>query len=298
MGTIFKIICYAHENDSINEKIDKSFALIDSLNQIFSDYLPDSELNRLCSQSGNGYYIEVSELLFDIIQKSLYWSAFSHGIFDISVGPYTQLWRRAIRQEKIPEQTRIDQAAESVGYKYIKLNKKKMQVLLKKKNMQLDFGGIGQGYAVDMVYKQLLSMNIPICLVDGGGDIYAGDPPPGEAGWKIAFEDLEKNNKTLILKNQAISTSGDLYHFMEFKGIRYSHIIDPETGFGMTIPRTATIIAPNTTSADALTKIAIIGGPQKGFNLITKLKNVKALIIQKEGDNLKRYELGTFDFKE
>ncbi len=162
--------------------------------------------------------------------------------------------------------------------------------------MQLDFGGIGQGFAADKVYEFLKRSGIPICLVDAGGDIFAGDPPPGEPGWKIAIEDLENNEKYLYLANRSITTSGDLYNFIELNGVKYSHIIDPKTGMGITIPRTVTIIAPEAVTADVLATAVSVLGPVKGFRLIRKLTQVKALVIESENGKINRYEQGIFDF--
>lgn len=296
MGTIFNIVCYGNNEEYVRERVNEAFSIIDSLNQIFSDYIPDSELNTLCEKSGTGKFIPVSMPLFKVIYQSLYWSKLSQGAFDITVGPYTQLWRRAKRQEKLPDKDNLLKASNSIGYQYIKLNISKRAIFLKKKNMQLDLGGIAKGYTVDSIYSFLKVNKLPFCLVDGGGDIYAGCIPPDAKGWKIAFEDLEKIKKSLFISQKAIATSGDLYRFFEYKGVKYSHIINPRTGFGITIPRTVTVIAPNATEADALATILSVCGPKSGFKLIRKLKQVNALIIQEEGDETKRYEFGYFDF--
>jgi thiamine biosynthesis lipoprotein len=298
MGTIFKIICYAREEDKAENTVMTAFKIIDSLNLVFSDYLPGSELNQLCEQSGSGKYVKVSKALYDIIKISKHWSRISYGSFDITVGPYTQLWRRASRLEKLPQKEQLASASLSVGYKYIKIKRFLQEILLEKPGMQLDLGGIAQGYTSDLIYKFMCESNIPICLVDAGGDIYTGSAPPGKKGWRIAFEDLEKNNKNIILNNSAITTSGDLYHHFDFEGVRYSHILDPSTGIGITIPRTVTIMAQNATTADAVSKILSVCGPEKGFRITKKIKGINALIIQEEEGSLKRYEQGKFDFVE
>ncbi len=298
MGTIFNIICYSKEEKLAVSTVQRAFLVIDSLNQVFSDYVPDSELNKLCSTAGSKGYTRVSQPLFDVINKSLKWSRRSHGAFDITVGPYTQLWRRAMRQEKMPDSLRLVRAAQSVGYRYIRLRKKDHSIRLLKPGMQLDLGGIAKGYTVDKVYEILAAAGLPVSLVDGGGDIYAGAVPPDEKGWKVAFQDLEKNTKFIFLDHKAIATSGDLYRYFEYNGVKYSHIIDPKTGKGITIQRTVSIIAANATDADALATTLSILGPDKGLRLLKRFKEVEALIIQVEKGQTKRYESSDIHFSQ
>ncbi len=295
MGTLFNIICYSDNDSLVRENITRAFLMIDSLNQVFSDYLPESELNELSNSSGTGKYIAVSEPLFDVIRQSLYWSKVTHGIFDITVGPYTQLWRHAVRQEKLPDSLRLKKASQSVGYRYIKLNMKDKKVLLVKKDMQLDLGGIAKGYTVDKVYQLMEKAGIPICLVDGGGDIYAGMSPPDEEGWKVSFQDLEKEKKYISLSQKSIATSGDLYRYFEYGGVRYSHIIDPSTGLGITTRRSVSVIAGNATTADALATYLSVAGPKQGFKTLKKLKGVEALILQQEGEETNHFSYNNFN---
>ncbi|HLF34932.1 MAG TPA: FAD:protein FMN transferase [Cyclobacteriaceae bacterium] len=296
MGTVFKIICFAPESLKTDSIVHHAFSILDSLNLVLSDYLPDNELKHLCQKSSSGAYIDVSDVMYEVAKISLRWAKFSRGTFDITVGPYTQLWRRARRQERLPDENRLKNASGSVGYRFMKLNHDKKQILLKRRGMQLDFGGIGQGYAVDRIYAYLKSQGIPICLVDGGGDIYAGDPPPGEPGWKIGIESHEEKEEYHYISNMSISTSGDLYQYIEYEGTRYSHIVDPKTGLGVTTPRTATIIAPDAVTSDVLATVVCITGPTKGFRWLKKLKGIRALVTELEDENIRRFELGNFDF--
>ena len=162
--------------------------------------------------------------------------------------------------------------------------------------MQLDLGGIAKGYTVDKVYALLKANNLPGSLVDGGGDIYAGIQPPDEQGWKIAIQDPDTIRRNIYLSQQSVATSGDFYRYFEYNHIKYSHIIDPKTGLGITVPRTVTVIAPNATQADAIATIISVLGPQSGFRLIRSEKNIKALVIQQEGSGFRKYESGNINF--
>ena len=297
MGTTFRLIFYADAQDKADELSQKVFERLDSLNQIMSDYLPDSELSKLSRNSGRGQKVKVSDELWEIMRLSNKISRKSKGAFDITIGPLSQLWRRAVRRNEFPDSSRIQDATHRVNYKYIRFYPAKQTVKLKKEGMRLDLGGIAKGYAVDKAFEYLSQKNISIALVDGGGDIRLGDPPPGTAGWKVSVSDLDSTenemNKVLELRNCAIATSGDTYRFIEWKGKRYSHIIDPRTGYGITQQRKTTVIVPNATMADALASALSVMGPKKGFRLLNRLykrTGAYSLFIHKTANGFQKFE--------
>jgi thiamine biosynthesis lipoprotein len=296
MGTLFRIVCYAENEELAKKVINKAFNRVDSLNYIMSDYLPDSELNRLSRSSGEGKYVAVSNDLFNIIELSYQWSVKTNGIFDISIGPFSQLWRRAGRKDAIPTAGQIQNASESVGYRYIHIDSDNKSIHLEKPDMQLDLGGIAKGFAVDEMYDIFIHSGINRVLIDGGGDIRAGKAPPAKNGWKIVLENREKDQHTIYLSNASIATSGDLYRYIQVDSIKYGHIIDPRTGYGSTIPRTVTVQANNCTDADVLASILSIWGAEEGFKFISSIPGTKALIIQNEGDYIERFEKGNLNF--
>jgi len=222
-----------------------------------------------------------------VIQESIYWSEWSDGTFDITIGPYSQLWRRAGRKDLLPDSMQLQEAKALVGYQKIKLNRAERTVMLTKSGMQLDLGGIAKGYTVDKIYNHFKANGYTEVLVDGGGDIRVGKSPPGSEGWRIRIMNGNGLDSMAYLTNCAIATSGDLYRFTEIKGIRYSHIINPFTGYGITIPRTVTVIAPNCTEADVLASILSIMGAENGFELLKKSPEVSAFIVEIEKDEYK-----------
>lgn len=296
MGTIFRIVCYAYQAEKAQQISDRAFERIDELNYIMSDYLPDSELNRLSRNSGSGKYTRVSSDLYVILSLGQQWGITTNGIFDITIGPYSQLWRRAGRKEKLPTPDQIKSASESVGYKYIQIDKDSSAVKLCKERMQLDLGGIAKGYTVDVIYDMFVNSGIKKVLVDGGGDIRVGDPPPGKKGWGIVMENLVDDNHLVYISNTSIATSGDLYRYVQIDSIKYGHIIDPRTGYGLTIRRTVTIQASNCTEADVLASTISIWGAEEGFNFLDDIPDVKAVVVEEEDGNVRRYVHGSFDF--
>jgi thiamine biosynthesis lipoprotein len=141
-----------------------------------------------------------------------------------------------------------------------------------KENMRFDLGGIAKGYAADAMLGIISSYGITRTSITAGGDIRLGDPPPGRKGWRIAVKTFDKDtpDEILTLANCAISTSGDLHQFVMIDGVRYSHILDPETGLGLTEPIAATVIAPTATLSDPLATAACAAGPENAPALLRK----------------------------
>ncbi|MEM9849090.1 MAG: FAD:protein FMN transferase, partial [Bacteroidota bacterium] len=246
MGTNFQLIFYANDDESAQQIADTAFARIDQLNRILSDYLAESELNELVQQSGNQEWVKVSDDLWEVLVYAQWVSKISHGAFDISVQPLSKLWRKMFRQQTFPSRQKIESAKKLVNYKWIELDEQHQRVRLKKEGMRLDLGGIAKGYAVDEVVEVLKDFGVQRALVNGGGDIRISHAPPNQSAWAIQRQDT-----TLALTNTAIATSGSTYQYLIHQGKRYSHIIHPKTGMGITNPQTVSVQAASCMKADA-----------------------------------------------
>ena len=254
MGTQFRIVVYVADSASAIPTIERAFARVDTLEQIMSDYRNDSELNRLARTAGRDTCVAVSADLWNVLQLAQRVSRRSRGAFDVSIGPLSKLWRRAFRQRDMPAAEDIALAQSRVNYRWIKLRRKDRKVGLQEPGMRLDLGGIAKGYAIDAAATVLREAGITRLLVDGGGDLYLGDPPPGRSGWRVRSPRGETQ-----AHNVATATSGDRYRYLEWNGQRYSHLIDPRTGYGVTHRQSVTVWAPTATVADALASAASIG---------------------------------------
>nr|MDQ3331207.1 FAD:protein FMN transferase [Planctomycetota bacterium] len=203
--------------------------------------------------------------------------------FDVTVGPAVRLWRRSWRSKEKPSPETIADALSKVGYENVRINTANSTITLAKPGMQLDFGAIAKGYACDEALAILKSRGLLIGLVEAGGDMACGDAPPGKDGWTIAVESLaapeEPAQRFLALKNCGVATSGDAYQFIDFDGVRYSHIVDPKTGLGLTNHSSVTVIATDATAADALASAVSVLGPKKGKALIDKTDGAEMLMV-------------------
>ena len=287
MGSPFNIIIYSPDSSKAANAAVAAFKMIDTLNEVYSDYLPESELNRLCARSGNGEWVKVSETLFSILQKACRASESSFGSFDVTMSPVIRLWRTARREKRLPDRDSLKAAKQRIGYRFVQFDTAQKSIRLQKRGMQLDLGGIAKGETAQKVYDRLRQLGFPLSLIDAGGDIVAGDVPAQISAWRVAInlpESEELMNRQLMLRNKAVTTSGDLYQYLELKGVRYSHIIDPATGWALTNLRNVTVIADNGADADWLTKACSILSIKKAMKLIRKFKSAEVQIAALENN--------------
>ena len=254
MGTEFKIVLYA-ESDSLAKVVsNEAFARIAELELVFSDYRENSEVSRLSALAGTNQKMRVSDDLWNVLLYARKVTDRSKGAFDFTAGALTKLWRKSFRQKEMPSEAEIAQALKTIGIKNMTLGTVQ-EVELWYEGTQLDFGGIAKGYAVDEALKLLKNRATTRALVDGGGDIAVGEAPPGKEGWEIermVYGELGKlTTEPITLVNQAIATSGHIERFLEDGGQRYSHIIDPRTGYGVTKREIVSVVAPTCAEADA-----------------------------------------------
>jgi thiamine biosynthesis lipoprotein len=204
------------------------------------------------------------------------------------VGPVVKLWRRARRTQRLPDPDDLKQALALVGYQKMRLDPRARTVQLLVPGMQLDLGGIAKGYAADEALKVLERRGIQRALVAAGGDIAVSGPPPDAEGWSIGIAPLEdpdsKPSRYLVLKDAAVSTSGDAEQYVEIDGVRYSHIVDPHTGVGLIGRRSATVVARRGIMADSLTKAVIVPGPERGLATIDQLGSGFAALYLRKTD--------------
>lgn len=286
MGVPFRLVVYATEERTANKAMASAYDRIAELNDSFSDYDPESELSRLSRSSGPGKPIQVSPELLDILQVAQNVSRRTEGAFDVTVGPYVRLWRRARRQKEPVDPKRLADAKQRVGFEHVKIDTQHNTVELQRENMRLDLGGIAKGYAADEAMQVLKQHGIESALIDASGDLLVSDPPPGKSGWTIGVAALKSpaGDPTEYLKvsNSAVATSGDAYQYVEIDGARYSHIIDPGTGVGLTTQSSVTVVAPAATQADAWASAISVLGPDKGLRAVSSQKNITALVTTLE----------------
>src|SRR5687768_6318465 len=295
MGSPFNIIFY-HTDSSEADVISKMcFAIVDSLNKIFSDYSPGSEISLLAENA----YLEpqpvCDNLLFILKESKNAWNK-SGKVFDISIGPLTSLWRKARKEKRFPSKLEIRKAKRLIGFNKLQVDTLNKTVFFTQKGLRLDFGGIVKGYAAQKVIDYLISKKILHALADAGGDIVMSQPPPGKNGWTVGINMPQNENQIwhqdLSLVNCSVATSGDVYQFISHNGKKYSHIIDPRTGYGVTSQRNVTVIAKDGITADWLAtacsilpinKALKLAKKENAYLLVAVLKEDKIVLFKSEG---------------
>jgi FAD:protein FMN transferase len=249
-----------------------------------SDYQADSELNLLCEKPA-GIPVPVSEDLFRVLQRSDHISRISRGAFDVTVGPYVRLWRFARKRKVLPTPAEVAAARTTVGWEKVRLDPRNRTATLEVPGMRLDLGGIAKGYSADQALRELKIHGITRAFVAASGDISLGDPPPGERGWKVGISGWGSSDApcTLVLHNTGISTSGDAEQFIDIDGVRYSHIVSPVTGLGLTERIQVSIVAPDATATDGLATAVSVLGKEAGLRLIEQESRTAALILMPAG---------------
>ena len=294
MAVTVKIILYCADSDIATAAAKDAFSRIHALNGILSDYDPESELRRLCDTAGEGKAIHVSHELWKVLEHAQRVSQESDGAFDVTVGPVVRLWRRARRQKQLPSPQSLRQASELVGYKLVRLDAQRQSVELLKKGMQLDLGGIAKGYAMDEALTVLERHGITRALVEAGGDMRLGEPPPGRPGWRVGIPPLDDPQgeplSCLELCRVAVSTSGDIVQYVEIGGKRYSHVVDPRTGMALTDHCRVMVVGPSGMVADAITKAVGVLGPEKGLGLIDKTPDLAAMVTRAPQGRIEHYQ--------
>lgn len=285
MGTLFIITLYAVDQSTARDAANAAFAKVAELNQMMTDYDPDSELMRL-SGSPVGKPVRISAELFEVLKESQRIAKLSDGAFDVTVGPAVRLWRRARRAAALPAPEQLAQARGWIGWQKLQLDSHQQTATLLATNMQLDLGGIAKGYAADQALAVLRSRGINRALVAASGDIVAGDAPPGQRHWRVAIGSPMNAGLTtnfLQLVNAAVSTSGDSEQFVVVNGQRYSHIIDPRTGVGLTERCQVSVMAPRATQTDAFATAISVLGAEQGRKLVQSQPEMSAIIYRETG---------------
>jgi len=298
MGVPFRIVLYAPDEATATRAAEAAFARIGELNERLSDYSDDSELTRLSRTSGSGQAVRLSDDLWRVLERAQQFAARSGGAFDVTVGPCVNQWRRARRQRALPPPAQLAAARQAVGYQHLVLDPKARTATLAVPSMRLDLGGIGKGFAADEALEVLRELGLRRALVTAAGDMTAGEAPPGKAGWRVEIAPLDVPGappaRYVLLDQAALATSGDLYQHVEIDGVRYSHIVDPRTGLGLTDHSLVTVIARDGTTADALATSVSVLGPQAGLRLVEQVPGAAAVIVRKPGDKIEVYESRRF----
>lgn len=292
MGTIYRVKVVTSDADGISglkEKIDRRLV---EINRSMSTYISESEISQFNSLQQTGVKFEISEDFYQVMRVAQKVYQLSDGAWDGTVNPLVDLWgfgRKGVKTE-VPDQTEIERLRKSVGFHYIEIVAPSY-LIKNQPQITLDLSSIAKGYGVDAVAALLHDKGFENHLVEIGGEIVAAGLRKDGGQWRIGINRPQKNAainsvyKVVNLQDRAFATSGDYRIFFEIDGVRYSHVIDPRTGFPVANGVVSvSILASDCTFADGLATAIMVMGPQKGLALINRLDGVEGLIVVEEPD--------------
>lgn len=281
MGTMFRVVVWAQDEEAGYRAIHDAFARAGDLDAKLSDYNSRSELSLLM-QAGFARPFHASEDLFRVVEYAQRVAAETGGLFDISIGPLSRLWRQCRDARRLPDPGALREARERVGYRHIHLNRENRSVQLGIAGMQLDLGGIAKGFAADAMRTVLADAGIRASMVASGGDIALGAVPPHATGWVVELdpgEEFPGATVSLSLHSRAVSTSGAHRQSFTIDGSTYSHIVDPRTGLGLTRQTAVSVIAPTATETDALATAASLMEAAEAIAFLSKRPGVSGRVF-------------------
>lgn len=278
MGTVFEIAAYDAVSEHASASIERAFQEVVRVDDILSNYKPESALSHL-NRSAHFHREKVPPELYSVVERAVQLSKLSGGKFDITVLPLVNLWKAALAGDSMPSAAQQEQARSCVGYEKIELTPPD-QITLNSPCLQLDPGAIGKGYAVDRAAEMLRSLGIRNALIDAGGStMMAMGSPPGQAAWRVQLRDPSNRiDPYAMLKDQSVSTSEQTAPSLlgpESAG----HIIDPDTGKPLETPFAVSVIAPTGMATDGFSTTLLLLGPEQGKSLVTRMPEVSAIWI-------------------
>jgi len=292
LGAYVRIHCYHNQKVDISKVIQQCWDKVSQVQLHMNVYAKtmDGDLSRLNAGGFEG--VRVNKDVFRVIQESIEYSKLTDGAYDITAYPLVELWKNAGLKGKFPDEDSLKLARDKVGSQNLLLKEPDM-VYFKKKGMKVDLGSPASGFVCDEIAKIFDHNKIKHYLIDGGGEIFCRGTDQGQKPWIIGVQDPFNKDKTygvVKLKDKGISTSGNYEKFYMIGQEKFSHIIDPTTGFPQKDAVSVTVIAETAQVANELSTAISVLGAQKGVRLANSLKNVEALVFEKKGEKVFLYQ--------
>lgn len=286
MGSTVELKFYSPSEELFHRVVDACVERTKEIDRLFSNYRDDSVLAEVNRNAGVGPVSVPGEFL-RLVRTSIRYSELTEGAFDITIGSLFELWRAETRAGRLPTRSRIRDALGCTGFRKIKIDEVKSQVFLEGGCVRLDFGAIGKGYAVDEMVRVARESGITRGLVNFGGNIYAMNPPAGRKFWDVGVRKPGSGSQIiskLDLVNKGVATSGDYERYFEHSGKRYSHIIDPRTGWPAEDLTSVVAVSRTAAEADVFSTAVSVLGPRGAEMFARKDRSLGFLLVGKDGE--------------
>lgn len=299
LGSPFDITVIAKDSAQGNDYTNLAIDEVKRVENLISDWISTTQISQVNLNAGI-QPIKVDAEVYDLVERALKISKLTNGAFDISYASMDRIWKFDGSMKKMPSKEEIKKSVEKVGYQNVILNQKDTTIFLKNKGMKIGLGGIGQGYIADKIKELLQAKGCISGIVNVSGDISTWGKQADGKPWTIGIINPMNKNKvfaTFPLEDTAVETSGSYEKYVKFNGKRYSHIIDPRTGYPASGIVSISVFAKQTEMADALATGIFVMGVEVGLDLVNQVKGLECIIVDDKGEihasknlDLKKYE--------
>lgn len=290
MGSRFEVTLVDKDTTTANTHIDQVVSEIDRIENLISEWRPETQLSEVNRQAGIRP-VKVDKELFELTERALFFSRISDGAFDISIAAMDKLWRFDGSMDSLPSPDAVHKSVAKVGYQHIILDQEHSTIFLTLAGMKIGFGSIGKGYAADKGRELMQKMGVQGGIVNASGDLSTWGKQNNKKPWAIGlFNPFKPGTMVKVIKDKdiAMATSGNYEKYVDLEGKRYSHIIDPKTGYPATGLVSVTIYGPSAEFANGLSTSIMVLGKQAGLQLLKQYPTYKAVLITDKGQIIKK----------
>lgn len=281
MGSRWDITIVAADSAMAEKQIDSVIAEVTRIEYLISDWKPETQVSAVNRMAGVAP-VKVDREVFDLTQRALHLSNLTNGAFDISFAAMDRIWKFDGTMTQMPTPEAIKKSVEKVGYKNILLDSAACTIFLKNKGMKIGFGALGEGYAADRCRQLMLARGVQAGIVNGSGDMSTWGKQPNGKPWTIGIADPANSTElyaVVPLLQPSVVTSGSYEKYVVFNGRRYSHIINPATGYPATGLMAVTIFGPSAELANGFSTSIMVMGKKAGLKLLKQFPEYQCLII-------------------
>lgn len=290
MGSVFELTVVEKDSARAQQYFQQVIGEIDRIENLISEWRPQTQVSEVNRNAGIRP-VKVDREVFDLTRRALRYSELSEGAFDISIAAMDRIWRFDGSMTEMPAEEAIRKSVERVGYQYIVLDSVASTIYLSRAGMKIGFGSIGKGYAADKGRELLQSLGVQGGIVNASGDLSAWGTTPDGKAWKVGVYNPFKPKKILkVLKlgEASVATSGSYEKYAEINGRRYSHIINPQTGYPSTGLTSVTVTGPTAELANALSTSVMVMGAKEGTRLLKQFPEYRYILITDTGKVIKK----------
>ena len=287
MGSRFDITVVAKDKAAAEACIDTAIAEITRIENLISEWRPETQVSLINKNAGI-QPVKVDKELFDLTERALYFSEITGGAFDISFAAMDRIWKFDGSMTQMPDEETVKKSVAKVGYRNIILDRDKQTIFLKNGGMKIGFGSIGKGYAADKAKELLIAKGVKAGIVNASGDMNTWGRQPNKKPWTVGITNpVNKDSIFAIVplkKYSAVVTSGNYEQFIMLNGRRYSHIINPVTGYPATGVSSVTVFGASAEVANGFSTAIMVLGKDAGLKLLNQYKNLSCVVVTDEGE--------------